>query len=150
MINITIDLNQKTFLFEEVESEDFNLVNIYRKGNKDLELKKFGFALKIKQMPFEDEIVYEYTESEDSDTEDDLFFVGHLRFFGAEPNEYIVLDITAFNKRDPFQGSFEVLVPKPPKPYESWVWDDETHAWESSVPKPELVWNENTMSWHLP
>ena len=37
----------------------------------------------------------------------------------------------------------------PPKPYASWVLDEETCLWNSPIPKPEgnYSWNEDTLSW---
>jgi len=38
----------------------------------------------------------------------------------------------------------------PPKPYNSWILNEETALWESSVPYPEeglYKWNEETLSW---
>lgn len=41
----------------------------------------------------------------------------------------------------------------PPKPYESWVLDEETCLWEAPVPHPEddklYSWNEDAQSWDL-
>jgi hypothetical protein len=36
-----------------------------------------------------------------------------------------------------------------PKPYASWVLDEETCLWNAPIPKPEgdYRWNENTLSW---
>lgn len=39
----------------------------------------------------------------------------------------------------------------PPKPYESWVLNEETCLWESPVPYPEdgkvYYWNEDSLTW---
>lgn len=39
----------------------------------------------------------------------------------------------------------------PPKPFESWILDEETARWESPVPYPEgegmYTWNEETTAW---
>ena len=39
----------------------------------------------------------------------------------------------------------------PPKPYESWVLNDETCQWESPTPYPEdgqvYYWNEDSLTW---
>jgi len=41
----------------------------------------------------------------------------------------------------------------PPKPFESWVLNEETCLWESPIPYPEdseqYSWNEETQSWDL-
>ena len=37
----------------------------------------------------------------------------------------------------------------PPKPYDSWLLDEETCNWTAPTPKPEgpAIWNEETLSW---
>jgi hypothetical protein len=37
----------------------------------------------------------------------------------------------------------------PPKPFASWVLDEETCLWNPPIPKPEgaYYWNENSLSW---
>jgi len=41
----------------------------------------------------------------------------------------------------------------PPKPYESWILNEETCLWDSPVPYPEdgqiYNWNEETQTWNL-
>lgn len=41
----------------------------------------------------------------------------------------------------------------PPKPFESWILNEETCLWESPIPKPDdenfYKWNEETQSWDL-
>lgn len=44
----------------------------------------------------------------------------------------------------------------PPRPYPSWILNEETCAWESPVPIPDLaeiacdsIWNEETKSWDI-
>lgn len=49
---------------------------------------------------------------------------------------------------DPIRDAFI-----PPKPYNSWVIDEETCLWKAPIPKPEddgiYTWNESTLSWDL-
>ena len=39
----------------------------------------------------------------------------------------------------------------PPKPYNSWILDEETCLWESPIPRPQdgklYNWDENTLTW---
>jgi hypothetical protein len=41
----------------------------------------------------------------------------------------------------------------PPKPYESWVLNEDTYLWDAPVPMPEgggvYTWNEETTNWIL-
>jgi hypothetical protein len=41
----------------------------------------------------------------------------------------------------------------PPKPFDSWILDEETARWSAPVPYPEdgavYVWNESTLSWDV-
>jgi len=49
------------------------------------------------------------------------------------------------------EKTFELTIPRPEKPYESWVWNIELLNWESPTPYPEdgkdYTWNEETQSW---
>jgi len=38
-----------------------------------------------------------------------------------------------------------------PKPYDSWVLDEDTCQWKAPIPKPEgnYIWNEDNVSWEL-
>ena len=40
-----------------------------------------------------------------------------------------------------------------PKPYPSWILNDETTVWEAPVPRPDdgngYTWNESTLSWDI-
>lgn len=42
----------------------------------------------------------------------------------------------------------------PPKPYNSWIWNEQNKYWESPIPQPPIVengprysWDEETVSW---
>jgi hypothetical protein len=41
----------------------------------------------------------------------------------------------------------------PPKPYNSWVLNEDTCLWDAPIPKPDnenqYTWNESTLSWDL-
>jgi hypothetical protein len=52
---------------------------------------------------------------------------------------------------DPNKGQYGAFIS--PKPYPSWVLDDNTCAWKAPTPMPEdqtktWVWDEDTMSWN--
>ena len=54
---------------------------------------------------------------------------------------YASIDFTYDEARDAFI---------PPKPFESWVLDEDTCQWEAPVPTPEegdYIWSESTVSW---
>ena len=41
----------------------------------------------------------------------------------------------------------------PPKPFNSWILNEDTCLWEATVPKPEddnmYFWNESTLTWNI-
>jgi hypothetical protein len=41
----------------------------------------------------------------------------------------------------------------PPKPFDSWILDEETYKWESPIPYPndeqEYIWNDNQGVWEI-
>ena len=51
-----------------------------------------------------------------------------------------------------YDESIDMFIP--PSPYPSWIYNTETHNWESPIPKPselildhEYKWNEETRTW---
>jgi len=59
----------------------------------------------------------------------------------AYRKNYAGIDFTFDEQRDAFI---------PPKPFESWVLDEETCLWEAPIPMPEegaWEWNEETQQW---
>ena len=70
--------------------------------------------------------------------------LGGEHTLGGEPlrKNYAGIGFTYDKQRDAFI---------PPKPYESWILNEETCLWESPVPYPEdgkvYKWNEETTDW---
>jgi hypothetical protein len=47
--------------------------------------------------------------------------------------------------------SFQFMIPKPPSPYPSWIWEES--VWNSPIPYPDdgqmYVWNEELQQWEV-
>ncbi len=69
---------------------------------------------------------------------------GGKHLYGKEPfrKNYAGVGYTYDPHRDAFI---------PPKPYESWILNEETCLWESPIPYPEdgnyYIWDEENLSW---
>jgi len=69
---------------------------------------------------------------------------GGVHSLGGEPfrKNYAGIDFTYDENRDAFI---------PPKPFESWILDEETCLWGASIPYPTdgdfYIWNEETLAW---
>jgi len=59
--------------------------------------------------------------------------------------------IDDFGKK--FDSTFDIMIPKPEQPFESWIWNEDISVWESPVPYPNdgeyYLWNEELGSWVL-
>lgn len=69
----------------------------------------------------------------------------------AKSDEKVLLNIWAENKKENYTKSIEFTVPRPEKPYESWVWNGLT--WISPKPFPldgkPYRWDEDVQEWEL-
>ena len=52
-----------------------------------------------------------------------------------------------------FDGTFDIMIPRPEQPFESWTWNEDVSVWEPPAPYPNdgeyYVWDEETLSWNL-
>jgi len=52
-----------------------------------------------------------------------------------------------------FEKEFELTVPKPLQPFDSWTWDENTKTWNAPTPYPSdnnnYTWNEDDKEWIL-
>jgi len=69
----------------------------------------------------------------------------------TQPNETYELFLWAENNSTRIEKTFELNIPKPQQPFESWTWNDINKTWEAPVPYPEdekiYTWNEETQNW---
>lgn len=65
-------------------------------------------------------------------------------------DEEAMIAFWAENDNQRYEDSITFTVPRPEKPYESWVWN-ESGYWEAPVPYPEddkeYSWNEENQEW---
>ena len=69
------------------------------------------------------------------------------------PTETYELFLWAENAETRIEKTFTLEIPKPTKPFESWIWDNELLHWEAPIPYPqdnkEYDWDEETTSWKI-
>lgn len=66
------------------------------------------------------------------------------------PDEEYTLELMFKNRREVIQDTFSFTVPRPPKPYDSWVWNSDLKDWVAPAAPPTPVWDENSQKWILP
>ncbi|WP_347851897.1 hypothetical protein [Planktomarina sp.] len=73
--------------------------------------------------------------------------------YGGEPTDYVPSATSGDSRhiaRIGFTYDKEKAAFIPPKPYDSWILDEETFLWAAPVPMPgdgDYTWNEGTQSW---
>jgi hypothetical protein len=84
-------------------------------------------------------------------------------FIDSSPGEWIQTSYNTFGGEHPegrplrknyagigFTYNRELDAFIPPKPFASWILDEETCLWNAPIPRPEgdYTWNEDTLSWN--
>lgn len=71
----------------------------------------------------------------------------------TEPTHTYELFLWAENNDTRIEKIFEITIPKPQQPYNSWLWDQEKLIWEAPIPYPTdgkpYIWNEYEQEWTL-
>jgi len=71
----------------------------------------------------------------------------------TQTDESYTLFLWAENDGQRFEKEFDLEIPRPPQPYDSWTWNSEEKVWEAPVPRPNddkyYRWNEETQSWDI-
>lgn len=69
------------------------------------------------------------------------------------PEETYTVSVWANNAGQRFEDVVSFTTPRPPQPFESWIYDSENKYWVAPVPAPEdgndYMWNEETQTWDL-
>jgi hypothetical protein len=68
-------------------------------------------------------------------------------------NEFNVDILIPANEKTAMGGTFDGIKFWLPKPYNSWVKNEETNEWEAPISYPDddntYIWNESNLSWDL-
>lgn len=63
-------------------------------------------------------------------------------------DDEVTLEVWMVNAGARFEATTLLIVPRPPQPFPSWVWDE---GWSAPVPYPDdsevYVWDEDSLSW---
>ena len=150
-IYIIFDFERKTALIERDNVGSFCNDVFFgftdATSKEDLKKLNFGFDFKkekntIKKMNFPPKGV-KYIE----------FKNGYIlsERLNTEPDN--LYDIIVWAKKDDvrIEKTFTLEIPKPTKPFESWVWNNELLHWEAPIPYPqddkEYEWDEENQNW---
>jgi len=63
------------------------------------------------------------------------------------------LFLWAENDATRIEKTFKITIPKPDKPFESWLWNQEQLIWQAPIERPDdnkqYTWNEEEQNWQL-
>lgn len=67
----------------------------------------------------------------------------------TRPSQTYELYLWARNENKLIEKTFEITIPKPNKPFDSWVWEEEELRWKAPIERPEgdYEWNEDKQEW---
>jgi len=67
------------------------------------------------------------------------------------PDEEYTVNVWAENAGERWEEEFTFTLPRPESPFESWIYNEETHAWEAPIEYPEggdmYTWDEENQEW---
>lgn len=109
---------------------------------------RFGFTLSL-EGSVEQEI--EYPTGNKSFERSDQEYLVSTRIPILIPGKLYTLSLWAENDSVNISDSFDIDVPYPDKPYDSWIWDEQSLKWSAPKQKPKdsnkYTWDEETTSW---
>lgn len=159
MITILMDLKNQTWVCEGEAEHDSAHVLIYYLTSPDVTIIKnfmFSYYLQSDEVDAEDAVLTELqrgidpNKSVEGDGPIYKILVADLEYSNLKPDTKYHIDLSASNRRKPFEGRFDFTTKISPPPYNSWIWNSDTKRWEAPVDQPELVWDEESVSWIIP
>lgn len=111
---------------------------------------RFGYFITLDNNQIVNE---EYPKGNVSYINSDQEYLEVSRVDGFRQNRTYQIEFWVENSGNRFFESAEFSIPLPPKPFNSWVWDDEKIEWIAPIAYPEddqaYSWNEELQSWIL-
>ena len=152
-MKIFYDITSKEFFIEEDETFFVNDFCFTDGENSTVIFNNLSFGIIIQK---ETEKILEETfpKNDIQYLETDQQVLEHIYceqiFMGEEYNYTVWVN----NSGEKIENSFVRNVPKPPSPYISWIWSNETHCWIAPIPYPDsdmyYIWNEEGQEWVIP
>ena len=154
-----MDLKNQTWVCEGEAEHDSVKVLVYYLTSPDVKIVKnfhFSYYLASEEVDVETAEIdtkqrgIDPSESEVGPGSIHKILVAEVEYSNLRPETKYHFDLSASNRRKPFEGRFDFTTKIPESPYESWVWNSDLKRWEAPVEKPELEWDENSSSWIIP
>lgn len=83
----------------------------------------------------------------------DQEFIETDRIYDLDPDLDYTLDVWVNHNSKQFQESYEINMPRPLQPFDSWSWDSDFNEWMPPFLPPDdgkfYDWDENTQSWFV-
>lgn len=158
MLTILIDLDDNSCTLDgSVDNPDSFYLDIYYRfepassqKNLNTRVKNFKVEPEIRGPNNENIGVEIVAPGGDDENIGEPMFIDTRLYTNLFPGSIYYLNLKIFNLRKVKEHSFEIHTPKPEKPFNSWIWNDEKKLWAPPKEKPELIWNEESQSWNLP
>lgn len=150
-MRIMCDVSLKTIALSEIDTPDKNLYF----GFTDLEkshvvFDNLSFGLSIYQG---DTLLLQDLFPKDGfsyDSTDQTFLVS-LFLDVIKLGLLYTLKVFVTNAGDTWEEDFDLILPRWPKPFESWIWNESNDCWMSPIPYPDndknYKWNEQEQRW---
>lgn len=145
------DILEKTWENVSDSSIDKNIyIGFKNKESNTIIFNNLSFGFSIFD---ESDIIYEEKFPEDGKSflSTDQELIGFFSLNKLKLGKGYILKIWSENDNEKWEDVFSISIPMPPKPYESWTWDEETEQWKPLVPYPLdndlYIWNEKEKRW---
>ena len=148
------DIEKKEWFYEPDEKFDFPIIQMYfgfRDNEKlPVEFDNLSFGYKLTKN--------DVTISEDSMPPEGIRYIStdqetvhSFEVGGIRGEEEYYITVWAENGGEKWEYIVLFIMPIPPKPHESWSWNDEESMWQPPIPYPDdeyiYIWNEDSRSW---
>lgn len=161
MITLTMDLENKCWIKTGTADSSDCVMEVYLQMEPGkTPFKNFGHEFLLigpgAESPFESgegRLVTIEADTLDHD-EEELTTFPYLveRHFikNLTPGATYTLELMFKNRREIVEDTFSFIVPKPSRPHDSWIWDEQKYEWVAPVLPPSLAWDEESKKWIIP
>jgi len=147
------DLATKSWSKEDEELSNFS-VNLYfgfrNNGELPVTFDRMGFGYTLENN--------EGLISEDHNPLEGLVYVSSDQDYVSAhtlnnlvPDEEYIVNVWTENAGERWEEDFTFILPRLESPFDSWIYNEETHAWEAPIAYPEdggmYIWDEENQEW---
>lgn len=140
-LNLKVDFDNKTFNVEN--NADFYYANFFvHVFGKTARQQEINFSYAVKEAST---LIFHNDSPKIVSYWNGVSFADQI--VNLIPNTNYVVECVI----NDFEFVFDFTTPYPPKPFDSWIWNESSLMWEASVEYPDdggvYTWDEETTSW---